>query len=50
MDMFGSPRMGDLNNWKGGAYHWGSQVLYKENITRKEFSSRSELRQISQFP
>jgi hypothetical protein len=27
--------MGDLNNPTGGAFHWGSQVLYKEDTTRR---------------
>jgi hypothetical protein len=27
----------------GGAFHWGSHVLYKEDMMRREFGSHSEL-------
>jgi hypothetical protein len=58
-DMLGSPtvtddymptKKGDLNNRTGGAFHWGSQVLYKEDTTRRGFSSISELKATSKFP
>jgi hypothetical protein len=43
------PKMGDPINRAGGAFHWGSQVLYKEDTTQREFSSRSESKETSQF-
>jgi hypothetical protein len=44
------PRMGDLNNRPGGAFQWGSQVLYNDDTTHREFSCHSELKESSQFP
>jgi hypothetical protein len=41
----GRPRQSE-----GGAFHWGSQVLYEEETTRREFRSHSELKDTSQFP